>query len=105
MEPRWSARPARFLARRCTSSPTSTDAFFAELFRRQFNRRDARQDHLDARTAARLRIEIKPPAEARGDDAVNDVKPQARAALVAPRREEGIERTAAHVDAHADTIV
>src|SRR5437762_6031453 len=41
------------------------------LFRRLFEWRCARQDHLDARAAARLRIEIEPAAEPRRHDAVD----------------------------------
>ena len=44
------------------------------LFRRQFQRRSARQDHLDPRAAARLGVEVEPTAEAVGHDAVDDVQ-------------------------------
>ena len=66
---------------------------------------DARQDDLDPRAAARLGIEIEPAAQPVGHDAVDDVQAEPGAALVAPRREERIERAAAHVEAHAATIV
>src|SRR5512138_4023341 len=75
------------------------------LFRRLLQRRRARQDHLDARAAARLGIEIKPAAEPRRHDAVDDVQAEPGAALVAPRREERIEGAAADVEAHAAAIV
>ena len=75
------------------------------LFRRLLQRRRARQDHLDARAAARRGIEIEPAAEAVGDDAVDDVQAEPGAALVAPRGEKRIEGAAANVEAHAASVV
>src|SRR6202011_1407885 len=48
---------------------------------------------------------IEAAAEAVGDGAVDDVKPEPGAALIAPRGEERIERAAADVEAHADAVV
>src|SRR5882757_9756982 len=39
------------------------------LFRRLLDRRHPRQDDLNLRAAARLRIQVKPPAQPIGDDA------------------------------------
>src|ERR1700760_896698 len=77
----------------------------AALLRRLLQRGCARQEDLDARAPARLGVQIKPAAEAVGDDAVDDVQPEARAALITPRREERIEGAAADVHRHAAAIV
>src|ERR1700749_2927008 len=104
MAPRWSARRARSSVPRCTSSPTSTDLLFLPpLLRSLLQRRRARQDHLDARAAARHRIEIEPPPETVGDDAVDDVQAEPGAALIPAGCEERIEGPAPHVQRHAAT--
>src|SRR5512134_1562732 len=77
----------------------------APLFRRLFKRRCARQNHLDSRAAARLRIQIKPATEARRHNAVDDVQAEPGAALIAPRGEKRIERAATDVEAHANAVV
>src|SRR5207249_290963 len=105
-------RPARFSAPRCTSwririrrrgDPNSAQT--APLFRSQLQRRYPRQNDLDSRAAAGFGIEVEPAAEPIGHDAVDDVQAEAGAALIAPCREERIERTAADVEAHAASIV
>src|SRR6185312_8516355 len=120
MAPHWSARPARSSAPRCTSSPTSTSflgltRFDANrsplrpktpcLLRRLLQRRDARQDDLDARTIPRRGIEIETPAEPVGHDAVDDMKAEPGTALVPPGGEERIEGAAADIERHAAAIV
>src|SRR4051812_34154111 len=50
------------------------------LLRRLLDRRDAGQDDLDLRAAARLRIEVEAAAQPVGDDAVDDVQPEPGAA-------------------------
>src|SRR5262245_57971055 len=85
-------------------------AAMAAQFRRRPNqsgrgRRHARQDELDSRPGARLAVEIDPATQALGHDAVDDMQPEAGAALVAPRREKRIERLPSDAGAHAAAIV
>src|SRR4051794_4353954 len=54
------------------------------LLRRLLDRRHPRQDDLDLRAAAGLRIEVEPPAQPIGDDAIDDMQAEPGAALVAP---------------------
>src|SRR5205807_2035935 len=75
------------------------------LLGRLLQRRDTRQDDLDARPRPGLGLEIEPSAETIGDDVVDDVQAEAGAALIAPRREERIEGAAPDVQAHAAAIV
>ena len=70
-----------------------------------FQRRDARQDDLDSRASAGLRIEVEPAAEAVGHDIIDDVQPESGAALIPARGEERIEGAAPNVEAHAAAIV
>src|SRR6202035_1437238 len=112
MAQRWSARPARSSRRPCASSPRAIRTFSSEanavpdlLFRRLLQRRNARQDDLDSRSAARLGIKLKPAAQTVGHDAVDDMQTEPGATLVAARREKRIERATPDIETHAAAIV
>src|ERR1019366_6731407 len=68
-------------------------------------RRNAGKDDLDSGAAAGFGIEVEPTAQTVGHDTVDDVQAEAGAALIAPGREERIERTAPDIQPHAATIV
>src|SRR6266403_1861530 len=67
--------------------------------------RHSRQDELDFRSLAGLAIEREPAAQTVRNDAVDDMQTQASIALIAPCREERIERFAPDVETHALAIV
>ncbi len=64
-----------------------------------------RQEELDFRSLAGLTIEIEPSTQTIRDDAVDNMQAEARAALIAPCREERIERFTPDTATHAATIV
>jgi len=68
------------------------------LLRRLLQRRDARQDDLDARAAPRRGIEIEPAAEAVGDDAVDDVQAKPGTALTSAHSKGAVQCTPQHHD-------
>src|ERR1700735_4088168 len=102
MAPRWSARPARSSRRRCAGWPKPNSVFKQttshQLFGGLLQRRDAGQDDLDSRAAARLGIKIEAGAQPGGHDAVDDMQTEPGAALIAARREERIERAAPDIE-------
>jgi hypothetical protein len=79
-------RPARTLIRgRCRGHTWQDDRYFRPL--------------------AGFAIEIEPATQTIRDDVVDDVQTEARAALVASRREEWIERLTLDIEIHAAAIV
>src|SRR5258705_9783383 len=68
-------------------------------------RRHPRQDEVEARASARLGIEVEPAAQTVSHDTVDDVQPQAGAALIAACCEKRIEGPAPDVERHAASIV
>src|SRR4051812_13167217 len=72
------------------------------LLRRLLDRRHPGQDDLDLGAAARLGIQVEPPAQPVGHDAVDDMQAEPGAALVPPGGEEWIERPPPDVETHAD---
>ena len=64
-----------------------------------------RQEELDFRSLAGLTIEIEPSTQTIRDDAVDNMQAEARAALIAPCREERIERFTPDIETHATAIV
>src|SRR6266436_4612287 len=67
--------------------------------------RHSRQDEPNSRPLARLAIEREPAAQTVRNDAVDDMQTQTSVALIAPCREERIERFTPDVETHAATIV
>jgi hypothetical protein len=66
---------------------------------------DTRQDKLDFRPLVKFAIKIEPATQTIRDDAVDDMQAEARAALIATRREERIECFASDTEAHAAAII
>src|SRR5258707_15857599 len=75
------------------------------LFRRLLQWGDPRQDDLDSCAAAGLGIEVETSAQTVGHDTVDNVQAEPSAALIAPRREEWIERAAPDIERHAAAVV
>ena len=65
----------------------------------------ARQDESDFRSFAGLAIESEPAAQTIRDDAIDNMQAEARATLIAPRREERIERLTPDTVIHAAAVV
>src|SRR5262249_27742009 len=68
-------------------------------------RRDERQPDDEDRALPGLRLEPEPPAQGAGDEIIDDVQAETRAAAAAAGGEERLEGTPLHVLAHADAVV